>query len=265
MPDELVAIIKCPKCGQEKPADSRDKHMCVDCARAETNRYNHLRMNQGDWIKASQDAGIDVWLQQPGETQWEYTVWCAYRDSYPGKKPTYGSVAEQLGTTRAVVAKIAQRWTFQARMQLWMAECDRITLQQRQQEILNMNAEHISMAQRLRNKISVAIDLIEPSELKPSELSSLTKLATDLERRARLDEISQDEIRRDTMHDVENPNLKQSPTKQNDLTEVVQILMKSGALGSITQIGIRETTETKTTREVVAKDNEGNESSYFSD
>lgn len=244
----------CPKCGLEKPADAKDTHICVDCAKAENSRYNYLRQHQGDWMEAAKDADIDVWLQQPGETQWEYTVWVQYRDSYPGKKPTYSSVAQELGTTKAVVAKIAQRWSFQARMQAWMAECDRITMMQRRSEILNMNAAHISMAEKLREKMSVAIDNIDPFALKPGELATLFKLSAELERKARVDEIAQDEMLRDIAHGGENPNLKRSPTKQSDLAEVIKILSTAGALGEITHIGVRETT----TREVVAMDASGN-------
>lgn len=251
--DELIEIIHCPRCGQDKPADSRDRHICVDCAKAENNRASYLRMHQSDWMEIAKDAGIDVWLQQPGETQLEYAIWSAYRDSYPGKKPTYAAVAEKIGTTKHYVGKVAQRWTFQARMQAWMTECDRITMEQRRAEILNMNADHISMAQRMRDKLSVAIDCIVPETLKPSEISSLMKIATDLERKARLDSIEVED--KYTFVDNENPNIKKSPTKQNDLGEVVQILLKAGALGSVTQIGVRETT----TREVVAMDDSGNE------
>lgn len=250
MSNELVQLIKCPRCSMEKPADSRDRHLCVDCAKAENNRYSFMRRNQGDWMEIAKDAGIDVWLQQPGETQWEYTVWVAYRDSYPGKKPSYSSVAEQLGTTKGAVAAIAQRWTFQARMQAWMSYCDQVTLVQRRQEILDMNKDHVDMARRLRAKMSTAIDCIDPATLKPSDLNSLLKTVAELERNARVDTLAQDEMLRDMSRDTENPNIKKSPTKQSDLTEVVQILLSSGALGSITQIGVRETT----TKELVVKE-----------
>lgn len=250
-----VPLVVCVRCGQEKPADSRDKHLCTDCVKAENSRYTYLRQHQDDWLAAAADAGLDPWLQQPGETQWEYTVWLKYRDSYPGKKPSYSSVAEELHTTYNVVKKIAQRWSFPTRMQLWISECDRITLSQRRTEILNMNAEHIGMAQKLRDKLSVAIDQIEPAMLKPSDIVSLAKLSAELERKARVDDLTQDEYLRDLSRDTENPELKKSPTKQNDLAEVVGILMNAGALGNITQIGVRETTTT--TREVVAKDDIG--------
>lgn len=241
-------VVKCRRCGQEKTADDKDKHLCVDCAKAERNRYSHLRKNQGNWMEIAEEAGIDVWLRQPGETQHEYTIWCIFRDSYPGRKLTYGEVAERAGTTKGFVATVAQRWSFQARMQAWMAECDRITMMQRRDEILHMNKEHIDMAQRLRDKMSAAIDNIDPAFVKPSEIGSLMRVAAELERTARVDEMAQEEIIRDMSRGVdENPELKKSPTKVSDLSEVVGILMSSGALG---QIGYRETV----TKELVVKE-----------
>ena len=78
-----------------------------------------------------------------------------------------------------------------------------------------------------------------------------------MERKARLDTIEQEELRRDSLVDTENPDLKKSPTQQSDLSEVVGILLKAGALGDITQIGVRQT---KTT-EVALVDSSGNASS----
>ena len=242
---ESTPVIKCPKCGQNKPSHHIDKHLCIDCSHAENNRITYYRQHQGDWIAEAKEQGIAPWLMQPGETQWEYSVWSAYRDSYPGKKPTYNQVAEQLNTSYNVVRKISQRWSFPARMQLWMSEVDRITMLQRKEEILGMNKEHIDMATKLRNKLSVAINAIDPATLKPSDIASLMKLSTELERKARLDTEAQEELRNNLLVDTNNPELKKAQTKQSDLGEVVQILMKAGALGAI---GVKETT----TREVVA-------------
>ena len=205
-------------------------------------------------MDTAKEAGLDLWLQQPGETQWEFTVWQAYRDSYPGKRASYSDIARQLNTTYNVVKKIAQRWNFPVRMQAWMVECDRVTLLQRRQEILDMNKDHVDMAAKLRQKLSTAIDQIEPALLKPGEIASLARLAAEMERKARVDTVAQEEMRRDLLVDHENPELKKSPTKQNDLSEVVGILLKAGALGDITTIGVKET---KTTQ-VVVGDSDGN-------
>ena len=245
MAEEMVPMVHCPKCGQYKPAHQSNPHLCVDCVKAENNRWSRLRMQNTDWVANAKENGIDLWLQQPGETQWEYTVWCAYRDAYPGKKPSYSDVARQLGTTYEAVRKVSRRWTFQTRLQAWIKYCDEVTLQQRRQEILDMNKEHVDMAARLRSKLSIAIDQIDPMTLKPSEIASLARLSADMERKARVDTIAQEEIRRDAMTVDENPDLKKSPTKQSDLSEVVGILLKAGALGDITKIGVRQTQTTE--------------------
>jgi hypothetical protein len=238
-----AALIKCVKCGQMKPPHKTDRHLCVECSRAESVRATYYRQHQGDWIAEAKEQGILPWLQQPGETQWEYSVWLAYRDSYPGKKPSISSVAEKLMTSYSAVKQIAQRWTFPVRLQLWIAECDRVTLEQRRREILDMNKSHIDMAAKLRAKLDAAIDAINPLALKPNELSNLMKMSAELERKARIDSIAQEEIRRELVVDNDNPDLKKVQTKQGDLPEILQILLKTGALGSITTIGIKETKE----------------------
>lgn len=251
--DEVVPLIKCPRCGQDKPQARRSPHMCVDCEKAENNRVTYYRQHQDNWMDVAKEAGLDLWVQQPGETQWEFTIWTAYRDSYPGKRATYSEVAQQLNTTYTVVKKVAQRWSFPVRMQAWMQECDKITLLQRRQEVLDMNKDHVDMAARLRQKLSVAIDQIDPALLKPGEIASLAKLATEMERKARIDTIAQEEMRRDMLTDTENPELKKSPTKTNDLSEVVGILLKAGALTGLEGVGIRKT---ETTEVVIKAPNE---------
>lgn len=252
--EEVVPMIKCPRCGQFKPRHHINQHLCVDCVKAENNRVTYYRRHQDNWMDTAKEAGLDLWLQQPGETQWEFTVWTAYRDSYPGKRATYADIARQLGTTYTVVQKIAQRWSFPVRMQAWIAECDRVTLLQRRQEVLDMNKDHVDMAARLRAKLGKAIDMIDPTNLKPGEIASLARLAADMERKARIDTIAQEEMRRELVVSNENPELKKSETKQSDLSEVVGILLKAGALGDITTIGVKET---KTTQ-VVLGDSDGN-------
>lgn len=251
-------MIQCPKCGLEKQEDTHSPHMCIDCAKAENSRVTYYRQNQDEWLAVAKDAGLDIWLQQPGETQWEYTVWSAYRDSYPGKKPSYGSVAKQLGTTYDAVRKIASRWTFNVRMQVWMREVDSITMVQRRAEILDMNKEHVDMAGKLRAKLNTAIDLIDEYSLKPSEIASLAKMATDLERKARIDIVDQEKLRSAEASDSENPDVKKEPTKQADLAEVIKILAAAGALGNLANIGLRTTTEMslvdKTGNRVVLED-----------
>ena len=256
--EELVEIITCRQCGQQKPASRRTPGWCIDCERAYNNRYSYQRQNNGDWPEIARENGIALWERQPGETQLEWSIWQAYRDSYPGAKPTYKGVAEKVGSTYDFVKSVASRWSYNMRMQAWIAECDRITVSQRRQEVLSMNADHIAMAAKLRAKMHKAIDNIDPYELKPSELSGLLKTMADLERKAQTDSMAIEQMQSEGFVDADNPNIKKSPTKQQDLGEVLNILLKAGALGDVTQIGVRKTETT----EVVVRDTDGNEASY---
>lgn len=259
--DAPVLLETCPKCGRhsvEVAHNPKNRHICIDCEKAENNRYMRLRQHQPEWQEIAKASGLELWEQQPNETQWEYSVWLAYRDSYPGKKPSYGDAAAQLNTTYDAVRKIAARWQFNVRLQAWMRHCDELTLTQRHNEILEMNREHVDMAARLRAKLSQAIDQIDVYSLKPSDLNSLFKTAAELERKARVDTIAQEEMRNALSQDNGNPELQKTQTKQEDLGEVVKILMKAGVLGDVTQAGIRQTTTT----EIVVRDDSGNESSF---
>ncbi len=130
-----------------------------------------------------------------------------------------------------------------------MTHIDQITLAQRRQEALDMNAAHLDMARRLRGKMSVAIDAIVPELLKPSDINSLVKTAAELERKAGIDSEALQLRMSEGWVDESQKELKRSDTPTNDLAEVAAILAKAGALGDITRIGVK-TTETKTTEMV---------------
>lgn len=242
MSDELVVV--CKRCGQSKAPHESSKHLCVECVKAENSRVSYYRQHNFDWVEVSKEAGLEVWERQPAETDREWQVWLAYRDAYPSVRPSYKGVAEQLGTTHNVVKKVGQRWSFPARLQAWAKYCDELTLKQRQEQILAMNARHISMAERINQKLDKAIDLINPNMLEPKDIQGLFKLASEIERKARMDD---PQLFKPVLSD-ENPELKKSPTKAEDLSEVVQILAKAGLLTN--NFGVKQTTTT----EIVVKE-----------
>lgn len=229
-------LIKCRRCGQEKTPHKTNKHLCEDCVKAENNRISYYRYHNFNWIDVAKEAELELWERQPAETDREWQIWLAYRDMYPSKRPSYREVAEQLGTTVAVVKKVAARWDFPVRLQAWAKYVDNLILKQRQQEILDMNKKHIEMAQALNEKLAIAINAIDPYELTPKDIKGLLQLSTELERKARLN--NPDVIRPDLTDD--NPDLKESPTKIEDLSEVLDILVKANVFKTI---GVKHTTE----------------------
>jgi hypothetical protein len=122
-----------------------------------------------------------------------------------------------------------------------MRHVDDITLAQRREQMLSMNKTHIDLANKINEKLALAIDAIEPTTMKPAEISSLFKTAAELERKARIDTEAQEEMQRDSFVD---PEMKQQKKQvaTGDLAEVAKILLKAGALPNLK---IKQTTTTE--------------------
>lgn len=238
----------CKRCSQDKPIDNTNTHLCVDCVKAENNRVSHYRRHNYNWLDVAKEADLELWERQPGETDHEYHIWMCYRDAYPGKRPSYRMVAEQLNTTVNAVKKVGGRWSFPTRLQAWAKHVDSITLQQRQQEILDMNKQHVTMANLLNQKIQKAIEILDPYAISPKELSTLMKTATELERKGRLDQVIP---ATNVFVEEGNTELKKTEVKTENISEILKILGGAGVLNG-NNMGVRQTVTT----EVVVKGDE---------
>lgn len=201
--------------------------------------------NNHNWVDVAKDAGLDLWERQPQETNHEYAVWVQYRDMYPATRPSYKELCEQTGMSYNAIKKISNRWNFATRMQAWVQHVDEITMLQRQQEILDMNKKHVDMAATLNEKISKAIEQIDPYELSPKDINALMKTATELERKGRLDQ----ELPSGMFVEEKNTEVKNHEVKTSDINEILKILGGAGVLGNA---GVRQTVTT----EVVVKGDE---------
>jgi len=237
----------CLTCGLQKPTVDK-QGVCSDCKKVARARDRSLQKQNYNWLEMAKENEIELWERQPGETDFDCKMWMIYRDMYPMKKPTYSAVAETLGVERSSVVNVGAKWSFPTRMQAWVKHTDELLLKNRQQDIVDMNAKHVSMAMRINEKLEIAIDNIDAYTLKPGELSGLMKMSTELERKARLDVTSVDAP--DTT-DGKNPNLKNTETKTDDIGEILKILQQTGMLGQL-GIGVKQTTTT----EVVVKGEE---------
>lgn len=242
----LVEQIKCKRCSLNKPPNKNNRHLCDECVRAENNRISHYRNLNYNWMEVSKEAELELWERQPGETDHEWNVWLHYRDAYPGKKPSYRQVAEEITTSVAAVRKIGNRWSFPTRIQAWAKYIDDLTLKQRQEEVIAMNKRHIDMADAINSKLEAAIMNIDPSTLSPNEIKGLYKTATEIERKARLDQPDM----RGSLVDDENPDLKKTDIKTSDISSILGILQQAGVMNA----GVRQTVTT----EVVTRDDDGN-------
>ncbi|MNH04759.1 hypothetical protein D3C79_640650 [compost metagenome] len=197
-------------------------------------------------MDVAKEAEIELYERQPEETDREYQIWLVYRDAYPSVRPSYRLVAEQLGCSYSAVSKVANRWSFPARLQAWSKHCDEITMRQRESEIIAMNEQHTSMAAELNTKLADAIKHLDSRVLTPKEIQGLMKVATDLERKARLDT----PVVKPFVMEGEDPNLKQTTVPTESMAEIIGIL---GAAGVLDNFGIRKTKTTTETTELVVK------------
>jgi hypothetical protein len=206
-------------------------------------------MHNEGWLEVAKEAEIELWARQPRETDREWQIWLHYRDQYPSKKPTYASAAETVGTTVSNVRSVGSRWDFSVRMQAWAKHCDLLTQAKRQEEILGMNAKHVSMAKSLNEKLAQVIENLDVENVTPAQLSSLMKMATDLERKARLDTVVTDgriaDVR-DEMHGKDT-GVVEKAAKREELQQVVDILAKAGVLGALVGAGPGAKLKTTTT------------------
>lgn len=230
----------CAHCGRTGVVRSRsNKHMCVECERAWHNRMHALRDTNRDWMTIAKQAGLELWERQPGETQWEYEIWQCYRDQYPQQKPSLADVARTLALPRNVVNTVATRWQYVTRLQSWVRSVDIKLVNDRRQAIADMHTAHLDLARKMSEKASEALKYLDASTMSAKDITSMLRTMVDIENKARLDQLQNDEKLAEVNSAAENPNLKTVESKQSDLGEIVGVLAAAGVLGDITRIGVK--------------------------
>lgn len=236
---DSLATFKCRRCGTHLNQSSVDKTLCGACYAKEAKNTVMAKTTNSSWMDVAEEAGLALYERQPEESDEEWRVWCAYRDHYPLKLPTWSQLAEETGVSVATVLKVSGRWSFKVRMQAWARAADDATSQQRIEAIKDMNKRQVDMAVKLQDKLAQAIDNLDPMLLRPGELVNLLKASTELERRIKL---STPEKVDGT---VQAAGAKQKKlTKTEDLGEVIGILSASGLLPG-QKLAVEQTTTTR--------------------
>ena len=242
--------ITCLHCGREGVMQSRySKTMCVDCYQAYASRNTQLKVfGDPKWKEKAEEAGRELWEQLPGESNRSYQIFKVYMSQYPEKRPTLKRTAQLSGFSYGYVSQLARVGHYSERLNAWILECDRATMHERRNEMIAMNNQHIKMAQKLRDKLDRAIDRINPEDLSVKDIGNLAKLANDMERTARVDTIAQQEMQADLAKiGVDGVKaLKQNTTSEKDLSEVLSVLINSGAINT-DAIGVKITEKNGTT------------------
>lgn len=202
-----------------------------------------------DWQSLSRQLGLELYERQPEESDNEWLAWITYREYYPGKLPTMSELARKLHMTVATLMRYSQKWNWKVRMIHWARAMDAEGMSQRRDAIKEMNRQQLELTQTMMNKLTEAMDYLDPAVMKPSEITNMMKFATGLQK----------EINSYVDEKIDQPALdantvKQSQmTKKEDLSNVAEILASVGLLDG-KKIGI------KTTEVIIKEDSDGPES-----
>lgn len=254
--DAIILKSPCRRCQSTNvPASKGNPLICIQCERALNDRYALERRDNDSWQELAAQQGVELWERQPNETQTEWMIWQTYCSYYPGRVPPYSQIAKELSVSLSMVTQSAQRWNYKVRLLSWSRYADAITISTRVDNVKAMNDKRIEMAQRIDDKISKAIDIIDVGTLKPNELVSLLKLSNEMERQAQtyVAEAVPNNV-------VETKTSDQRQTKKEDVTDILDILGKAGLMELISPsaMGVRQVTTTTTETQVIVKgENDG--------
>lgn len=228
---------KCQRCGEtdENERSVVDGLYCSSCARSDAQNTTVARKTNSGWQELAAELGLELYERQPEETDTEWRIWDAYRSAYPLKLPSFTELAKRTGYSVKTVVDAAARWSFKVRLIAWARVTDADIQQKRIESVRAMNVRQLEMSQRLQEKISDAIDFIDPQTLKPNEVANLFKMATELERKV---VTFVDEQVSSTVTEAGKKNTEL--TKPADIAEIVEILTKTGSLKG--KVGIEQTT-----------------------
>lgn len=242
--ESFAALVtwKCERCGATLDQSVSDSRYCSPCFDLESQNSALAQKVNSNWMEQAKELGLELYERQPEETDLEWFIWQTYRSYYPLKLPTWSALATACKSGVNTVVKASSKWSYKVRMIAWARETDAGMQETRIAAIKEMNEKQLTAAKTIQEKLSLAIECLDPRLLKPNEIVSLFKVASDLERKI---VTSVDEK---VLSDATDSKARQmSLTKPEDLADVISILQKTGVLDEKT-LGIEQTTR------IIAKD-----------
>lgn len=231
-----MELIKCQLCGLEAEPSKKSTTTCVNCFKAIRARTSTLRKANDGWMDVSKQCELEIYERQPVETDTEWLLWCEYRNMYPHTKPIIKHAAERLDVSLSYAKETAMRWDWNIRIMAWKSMIDEHLTKERIEATVEMNRKHIGMAKKIQDKLEIAIDNIDPYNMAPKDITALMKMATDIERKAQLDET---ETYKASLLEG-GKDTKAVVTKKEDMSDILAILSQAGILDN-KQIGIEKT------------------------
>lgn len=245
----------CEKCGKEQVAGEYCSEpaypgakICRSCHEKNAQNTALAQRINANWMDTSKEMGREVFERQSDETDTEWHIWEVYRGYYPMRLPTWNELADKSGSSVATVIKAAQKWSFKVRILEWARYTDADIQETRIQHIKEMNQKQLSLAEKIMTKVTAAVEEMRPETMKPSEITAMVKMVTDLQRT--VNTFVEPTIKQNT---VDTASKQQQLTKVEDISEIAEILHKAGLMGQNKTVAVEQTTR------VLVTDNNGGE------
>lgn len=127
----------------------------------------------------------ELWERQPGETAKAFKAFCVYRDLGPDRSIAKAGAA--LGQLPGGLEDWCSKNEWVKRSMAWDDEKDRQARQEQLDEIKKMRVRHARIAQKALEKVSAALDNINPKAMSNADVARLMDVSSKLERLSRGD------------------------------------------------------------------------------
>lgn len=126
-----------------------------------------------------------LWDRQPGESAKAFEAFTVYRDLGPSRSIV--KTGRKLGKNRVTLEQWSSKFSWVERSAAWDGEQDRVARQAQLDEIKKMRKRHAQVAKKALEKISQALDMMDPEGMSDSGMARLMDTASKLERISRGD------------------------------------------------------------------------------
>lgn len=137
--------------------------------------------------KAARDEPL-LWERQIGESEQAWEAFLTFRDM--GSKRSVHGVCEALSKSRPLISRWKARWYWEDRCRAYDNELQRQAFRDAVKERKKMNERHINLSLRLQKAAFDALEKKDFSDMSDRDISSFVRIAAELERIARADDLS---------------------------------------------------------------------------
>ena len=129
-----------------------------------------------------------LWERQIGESEQAWEAFRTFRDM--GLKRTVEGVCAKLSKSRPLISRWKAKWFWEERCRAYDNELQKEAFKDAVKERRKMNERHINLSMRLQKAAFEALEKKDFSNMADKDISNFVRIAAELERLARADDIS---------------------------------------------------------------------------